>query len=140
MGFDSLFEDMGVRATTRPKTTLDPKYTRHVKAPLYTPSGECPSVHDLHDDRKVRELRSRILQSDCPESIKEFLLKAADRHRVFDYAKIAEYYAHAPKGVQELFEDSALVIIDLDAAIEKGYTRLIADLDSIAEGDADARG
>ena len=36
----------------------------------------------------------------------------------------ADYYAHASKEMQELMEDSALVIIDFGKAIEKGYIRL----------------
>jgi hypothetical protein len=38
--------------------------------------------------------------------------------------KIAEYYANADKEVQELFEDSALVIIDFKSAIKNGFTKL----------------
>ena len=55
---------------------------------------------------------------------RQFLRQAAARHTVFDYAKIADYYAHASKEMQELMEDSALVIIDFGKAIEKGYIRL----------------
>ena len=57
-----------------------------------------------------------------------FLIYAAYRHTVFDYSKIADYYAHSSKEIQELMEDSALVIIDFDAAIEKGYVKLTKDI------------
>ena len=56
---------------------------------------------------------------------------AASRHLVFDYSKIADYYSHSNKEMQELMEDSALVIIDFKKAIEDGYVKLtkeIADL------------
>ena len=47
---------------------------------------------------------------------------------MFDYGKIAEYYAHASKDVQELMERSALVIIDFDNAIANGYAQLKSDI------------
>jgi hypothetical protein len=46
------------------------------------------------------------------------------RHIVFDYQKIADYYAHASKEIQELMEKSALVIIDFNKAIQNGYVKL----------------
>lgn len=49
---------------------------------------------------------------------------AATRHYGFNYKYIAEYYAQAPKEVQELFEDSALVIIDFEDAIAKGFVEV----------------
>ena len=49
---------------------------------------------------------------------------AASRHTVFNYAKIADYYAHADAKMQSLMEQSALVIIDFEDAIKNGYARL----------------
>lgn len=43
---------------------------------------------------------------------------------MFNYSKIADYYASASPEMQELMEDSALVIIDFDDAIAKGYVKL----------------
>ena len=45
------------------------------------------------------------------------------------YEKIADYYAHSEKNVQELMEDSALVIIDFDSAITKGFVKLSQAID-----------
>ena len=59
-----------------------------------------------------------------PDDVRRFLNMAADRHRVFQYAKIADYYTHATPEVQELMEQSALVIIDFEKAIEEGYARV----------------
>ncbi|EEP88958.1 transcriptional regulator, partial [Yersinia kristensenii ATCC 33638] len=39
-------------------------------------------------------------------------MSAAERHTIFNFSKIADYYAHAPADIQALFEQSALVIID----------------------------
>ena len=43
-------------------------------------------------------------------------------------AKIADYYAHASKEMQELMEMSALVIVDFDKAYQNGYMKLAYDL------------
>ena len=72
-----------------------------------------------------------IRSSNLPEAEKQFLLLAATRHIVFNYSKIADYYAHSNKNMQELMEDSALVIIDLDDAIAKGYVRLSKNIEKI---------
>ena len=43
---------------------------------------------------------------------------------MFNYSKIADYYAHASAEMQDLMEKSALVIIDYDKSIEYGFTHL----------------
>ena len=62
------------------------------------------------------------------ETEKKFLIKSAQRHIVFDYSKIADYYANSNKEVQDLMERSALIIIDFDKAIESGYVKLTNDI------------
>lgn len=99
-------------------------YTKKVEAPIYEPKGEKPELTELVDLSKSLALKNEINDADIPEEIKAFLSDAADRHKVFDYGKIAEYYSHASKEVQELMERSALVIIDFDKAIEEGFIRL----------------
>ncbi len=102
----------------------DDKYTKKLEAPKYEITGEKPEAEDLTDDTRYNELIGEIDAADIPEEDKEFLKKAAVRHIVFNYTKIAEYYAHASKEVQELMENSALVIIDYNKAIELGYVQL----------------
>ena len=58
------------------------------------------------------------------QEVKEFLLAAASRHIRFDFEQIAEFYAHSDPDLQQLMEDSALVIIDFDKAIANGYVKL----------------
>ena len=53
---------------------------------------------------------------------------AAYRHTEFNYGMIADYYCNASKEVQELFENSALVIIDFKKAIENGFIRMTDEL------------
>ena len=55
------------------------------------------------------------------EEQKEMLRICAYRHAVIHFDNIAEYYAHQDKEMQNLMEENALVIIDFDRAIEKGF-------------------
>jgi len=103
-------------------------YTKKIDTPIYTPKGIEPKLTDLCDEIRYKELVKDIEASDIPQDIKEFLIKAAERHRVFDYENIAEYYAHAGADVKRLMEDSALVIIDFNRAIELGYVNLTKDI------------
>lgn len=103
-------------------------YTSKIKAPNYEPKGEKPESEDLLDKTKTNELVSKIMSADISQKEKEFLLYAANRHLVFNYEKIADFYAHSSKEVQELMEDSALVIIDFDKAIEHGYVKLSQEI------------
>jgi hypothetical protein len=91
---------------------------------VYEPKGDNPSIPELADQTKARELRAKIEQSSIPDEIKNFLSLAAGRHVVFDYGKIAEFYCHADRPTQELMEASALVIIDFKKALQLGYVKL----------------
>lgn len=101
-----------------------PKYTRNIKAPIYKPKNKKPKLSDLFDDTKYQELVGEINRSDLDEKEKNFLRVAAQRHIVFKYDLIADYYAHADRDLQELMENSALIIIDFDRALELGYVQL----------------
>ena len=102
----------------------DTKYSRAIKTPQYVPSNIKPKLFELYDNSKYIELVRNINMSDIDDDVKEFLKYAATRHIKFNYSKIADFYAHSDKDVQELFEQSALVIIDIDNAIQEGYVNL----------------
>ena len=107
-------------------------YTKKSQIPQYIPSDEAPNIAELCDWGKYAKLLSEINQSnDLSPEEKQFLRFAASRHIVFNYSKIADYYAHATKHVQELMEKSALVLIDIDDAIANGYVQLSKDIDDI---------
>ena len=106
----------------------DNNYTRKIVAPTYEPKNDKPSIDDLFSTDKADELIHKIKQADLTEDEVLFLSHCALRHTVYDYSKIADFYAHSRKEIQELMEDSALVIIDFDKAIEKGYVRLTKDI------------
>ena len=99
-------------------------YTRKVESPKYEPKKTKPSVPELFDSTKTKSMIEKIKKASIPEDDKSFLIEAAYRHTVFNFENIAEYYAHSDKSVQELMEDSALVIIDFNKAIELGFVAL----------------
>ena len=92
----------------------DTKYSRAITIPQYEIKGEKPLIPELYNNKKVVELLNHIKNSNVSDEEKKFLTIAAYRHYVFNYSKIAEYYPHASKEMQELMEESALVIIDIE--------------------------
>lgn len=123
LGFDILVED----------DHTDDTYTDKTESFIYEPSDEVPELSELADFDKQNELERKAAEYYEDGRITEeqylFLVEASKRHTVFDYGKIADYYASADADMKELMEDSALVIIDYNKAIEEGYVKL---RDSIA--------
>lgn len=117
-------------------------YTDKVAVLRYEPQEDTPPVGSLRDETKASELRTAILaDEDLEPAVREFLLAAAGRHTVFDYAHIAAFYAAAPANVQRHMEASALVIIDLEDAIRDGYVRFASAMEILtAEQDAEGSG
>lgn len=118
----------------------DDKYSKKIQAPIYEPRHEKPPLLMLCDTSKTKSLIREIDNTDLPEDEKAFLRTAAWRHAVFNYERIADYYAHATPQMQRLMEQSALVIIDFDAAIEHGFVKLCDEIRSqfLTEYDDDA--
>lgn len=100
------------------------KYTSKIISPVYEPNGEAPAVASLYDDSKTRELTKAIDDADIPEDIRRFLYAAAQRHTIIRFDRCADLYPHLPEELQRLFEDSALVLIDFDRAIELGFVSM----------------
>lgn len=99
-------------------------YSKKIKAPVYEIKGDVPKLEELVENEKVVKLTKDITHSVIPSGIAAFLMVAATRHYKFNYEKIAEYYANASPEVQQLFEDSGLVIIDFDDAIANGFVKM----------------
>ena len=118
--FDAGFYGLGVTDDL----TTDDKYVTKTNIPQYEPSDAKWNINDLYDDTKTRELVDAIEGSDIDANVKEFLIIAAYRHIRFNYKRIADFYSKANSEVQELMENSALVIIDYDDAIKNGYAKL----------------
>lgn len=127
-------DDLLTEVTTGTENGDEP-YTAKIDTPVYEPSGEKPDITELYDDAKTQELAERIRRAGLDPEIEKFLLCAAERHTVFNFSKIADYYAHAPAEIQALFEESALVIIDFQQAIEHGFVRMTQRMVEIMHGD-----
>lgn len=115
------------------------KYTTKVEIPHYEIKGEEPTIDELINKSKCEELIEKINKANITEEQKQFLINASYRHLIFDYSKIAEYYAHQDKEMQELMEESALVIIDFDDAIRNGFVQLqkkIEEIEKVDENEA----
>ena len=112
-------------------------YTAKITAPQYEPTGMKVDLRDCVDETKTNELLSEIDAADVPEDVKDFLRLGAQRHLRFNYRNIAEYYANADPDVQELFEKSALVIIDYDDALRNGFVTVSDALKELVGEDED---
>lgn len=110
-------------------------YTKKLQIPIYEPNGEAPALDHLFDDNKTQDLIDEIRAADLPDDVAFFLERAAERHTVFDFGKVADYYAHAEPDVQALMERSALVIIDFDQAIENGFVSLSEKMKALVAKD-----
>lgn len=115
---------------------IEEPYSRKIKAPIYTPKGEKPAPADLVDARKTDALLAAIREAaHLPPDVAAFLEHAAQRHTVFNFAKVADFYAHSDAATQRLMEDSALVIVDFKQAIESGFVKLTKRLGDLVARD-----
>ena len=132
IGFDdveitALFDDGGYDE--------DREYTTKAEPIVYEPQREePPEINTLIDENKTSSLISKIEASNITDKeLKEFLKKAATRFLRFDYQEIAEYYAHAEPEAQAIMEDLALVIVDVDKAIQNGFLHAESYLKEVRE-------
>lgn len=113
----------------------DETYVKEIKTPIYEITGKEPSINELCNHDKTDELISNINiafdKNLITKEQKDFLIRAAQRHLVFNYANIAEYYAHQEKDMQELMEQSALIILDVNSAIKNGFITLSEKMSSL---------
>lgn len=113
----------------------DSKYTFKVQLPIYEPKETIPpKFSEMLDSSKSLELIDQIEKLEADNEIKDFLRMAAYRHLKFNYQNIAEFYCHAPANIQRLMEDSALIVLDVDDAIARGFVKLSHDLIQKIEG------
>jgi len=109
--------------------------SKKIVSPQYEIKGENPDVNELYNVDKANYLIDKIEKMDIDDDVKRFLIYGANRHVVFNYEKIAEFYAHADKDIQELMEDSALILIDLNSAIDKGFVDLTYEFGKLFESE-----
>ena len=120
---DGKFQTL-VQRSLKPSAKSSGKYVQTLASPIYKVTGKKPKLSAVYDTSKSDELKEAISNAHLPRDVAAFLTAAADRHTKFRFDLAAEYYAHAPKNVQQLMEDCALVIVDYNKAIEHGYLKL----------------
>jgi hypothetical protein len=126
-GLDVEFDTLMMDIDNEEKDNI---YSRKIEPPIYEITGENPPISALVDTTKADKLISAITQSELPDNEKTFMIRAAYRHDVFNFSKIAEYYAHSGSKTQEHMEASALIIIDIHRAIEDGYSQLAHEIEA----------
>lgn len=107
---------------------IETQYTSKINIPNYVPRNQITHVQELFDNMKTVRLTVEIKNSNVKDDEKMFLIEASRRHTVFNYEKIADYYATATPEMQKLMEKSALVIIDFNKAYENGYVKLAHEI------------
>jgi ribosome biogenesis GTPase A len=107
-----------------PEETVLKKYTAAAGSPLYITKDRKPHIQQLRNNSKAQQLMIAINKADITPEEKVFLASASQRHTVFNYELCADYYAHATEEMQKLMEESSLVIVDIDDAIENSYVKL----------------
>lgn len=139
LGFDAEEIELALNPP-EPEVEEFDDYNKKVDAPIYEPKGEMPPIAELCNAEKSNELVKKIASSKATDEIKAFLKQAAQRHVIFDYSKIAEFYCHADKETQELMEESALIIIDFNKAMQLGYVKLKEEItDALAKEEGTAQ-
>ena len=130
LGFDDDFlsELVDIDNANGSENEDESPYTQNIEAPTYEPKNEKPEAINLVDYTYHDTLIEKIKRSGVTNEEKVFLLSAAERHSVFNFSSIADYYAHSNGEMQELMEDSALVIIDYNKALENGFVRISKEL------------
>jgi hypothetical protein len=140
LGFDQKdYESFLSEIESKQNDDGEEKYSRNIETPIYEPKGEKPKISELTNATKFLELKSEIdeclSRGEISKQESDFLNDAAYRHLVFSYSKIAEFYCHASPKMQKLMEDSALVVIDFNSAIEGGFVKLTKQLAEIVGQD-----
>lgn len=116
--------------------TTETKYSTRIEAPIYEITGDKPSVGECYQDGKVKEMIARIDASGVSEEEKAMLRVCAYRFAPIRFDKMAEYYAHSNAEMQELMEESALVVIDFDKAVENGFVEMTEKMFSLTHSSA----
>ena len=109
----------------------DSMYSRKIQPPVYEITGAEPTIEECIDMAPVKRLLEEINASNVSEAQKEMLRACAYRHAVIHFDQMAEYYAHQKPEMQDLMENNALVIIDYDKALERGFVEMTSRLQHI---------
>jgi hypothetical protein len=103
-------------------------YTSKIEIPKYEITEEKPFINELYNIEKTEVLIKEIKSMKLEKDLENFLIHSSYRFTIFQYNKIAEFYAHSSKDIQIIMEKLALVIIDFNKAIENGFVTFVNEL------------
>ena len=111
------------------------KYSIKINPPVYTKKKEKrPKLSQCVDLEKYNQLKKEIENNkNISEEERTLLLLASTRHICFNYENIAEYYCHCSDDTKSLMEKNALVIVDINKAIEYGFVKYTEEIINIIE-------
>ena len=105
----------------------DDTYTGKTEGLIYEPADEKPEAFEMYDLSETQSLQRELNKLNIGVELKEMLEAAAYRFAVFDYSKIADYYANGTDQEKEAIELLEMVIVDHGGKIEKAATRFVDD-------------
>ena len=116
------------------------KYTGKFSIPPFEPSDEDISLDDCIDVDKyvmlLEEINDSFKKGEIASNEAKFLKLCATRWIKFHYGRTAQWYAtKAGEDAKRLLEKSAMILIDLDKAIEYGIAKGANDIDKVLKRD-----
>ena len=127
--------DFGIELPEEKESNEDEKYSIKITPPIYSPKKKNkPKLSECVDLEKYNQLKKEIESNkNLSEEERTLLLLASTRHICFNYENIAEYYCHCSDDTKSLMEKNALVIVDINKAIEFGFVKLTEEIIDIIE-------
>ena len=127
-------EDFGIELPEEKEENESGKYSIKITPPIYSPKKNKPKLSECVDLEKYNQLKKEIESNkNISEEERELLLLASTRHICFNYENIAEYYCHCSDDTKSLMEKNALVIVDINKAIEFGFVKYTEEIINIIE-------
>jgi len=110
-------------------------YTQKTAIPVYEPQGLNVKIKDLCDLSEFNE-KLKLIEDFKDSNLYNFLYFASTRFIKFNFKNIAEYYCNLQdEQVKKVFKDLALIIIDFQDAISRGFIELTEQLEMLENGD-----
>ena len=128
-------EDFGIELPEEEEEEDINKYSIKITPPIYSPKKKNkPKLSECIDLEKYKQLKNEIESNkNISEEERTLLLLASTRHICFNYENIAEYYCHCSDDTKSLMEKNALVIVDINKAIEYGFVKYTKEIINIIE-------
>lgn len=95
-----------------------------IEIPFYTPSEIKPSINELANLDKTKNLIDKINLLKVSDELKEILIIRASFFTDFNFQKIADYFYKEKEEVQDIFKDLGMIILAPKEALKRGFIDL----------------